>query len=192
MCLIYIPRSYCLTVIAYVIHPVTLRFSDSYFLLVCSQNPAPYLILFPWIESCFLLYWVHRSVWREFHQFHHHFYPPNSIYALILCLPAGPHSDLVMFQLKADFSSSTWALDSIYSHLFRDVPQWFSCLSPTSWIFARCWIIRISRNTNFFSPISKTFFGTTFSTSHHPISLEQSVKGHIYLLVSLSSSWIFS
>ena len=48
-----------------------------------------------------------EAMWREFHRFRHHFYPPNSIYTLILCFPAGSHSDLVMFLLKADFSSST-------------------------------------------------------------------------------------
>ena len=120
-----------------------------------------------------------EAMWREFHRLHHHFYPPNSIYTLILCLPAGSHSDLVMFLLKADFSSSTSALDSICSHLFKDIPPMI--LLSLSYIInfcpllnhshchnAKCIQFWVSRHTNFFFSYSKNLFWNHFL--HQPSS----------------------
>lgn len=132
-----------------------------------------------------------EAMWREFHRFRHHFYPPNSIYTLILCLPAGSHSDLVMFLLKADFSSSTWALDSICSHLFKDIPP--VILLSLSYIINFCLLLNCShQQAHLFFSHFKNLFWNHFL--HHPSShfFGAKLQSHIYLLFSLSPFWIFS
>lgn len=176
-------------------HPVTLRFSRQLFpTCLFPESSAPYLIpSFTWIESCFLPYWVHRSDVKSISSI------PSSL------LPTKQH-------LRPHTLPSCWSpqwpchvptkgwLFLLYLgtrfHLLSPIQGRPSNDSPVSLLhheFLPAAESFASAGTQTsFSPISKTFFGTTFSTSHHPVSLEQNVKGHIYLLVSLSSAWIFS